>query len=350
MFRQNQRQKVVSELQIELLRVALMSGQSGFLINHEEKFFWAIICLDSLRQSKLKFWIKGNFPTEVSFTAIILPGTQGAQRTLQVIHPLTGEIVCARYIRFIEETYEADTPIAHFLFEVRVTGEQLNIPINKILPNFPSENKKKAFDFCALFTLEKRVLSAQAEKNFKAEKLQAAEEEQKDLEIRKKLANEQPRYPLAKARTEDNPVVYPYFKEIDLLVLFLLLQKLEVAFKQSYEFNLLVIRFLACGNQQDFLELVPGLSDEEESSFRLFKRNYNLFFMGIPMTSRMQRFSTLTVQEVFLAESQRARGMQVKSKCALELQSEYFTGPEPGVELRKGPHDCIPHSSLEKLE
>ena len=123
-----------------------------------------------------------------------------------------------------------------------------------------------------------------------------------------------------------------------------------MAFKPSYEFHLLLIRFLACGSQEDFLKQKPGLSDEEESSFRLFNRNYNLFFMGNPMTSRMQRFSSLTVPEVFLKESQRARRMLVRSKCALNLPSEYFNGPEEGVVLCKGTHDFVSHSSHKRLE
>ena len=349
MIRSNQRQQV-SELEIELLRAALISRQSGFLIKYGERFFWAIICLDSLHMQKLKFWIEGNSPTEVSFNAIILPGTQGAQRTLQVIHPVTGKIVCARYIRFIEETYEDETPIAHFLFEVRVTGEQLRIPINKILPKFPSEIEKKAFDVCALHILERRFLADQAEEDFKAEMLQAAADEQRDLEHRMEIARKQSRFPLALPRAQDDPVLYPFFSEKDLRVLFLLLKILEVAFKPSYEFNLLVIRFLACGSQEDFLEELQSFSNEDEVLFKHFMRNYNNFFMGNPMTSRMQRCSKLTIPQVFLAQSNRAKEMRIFSQCALKIPREYFTEPEPEVELRKGPHDCILHSSLKRLE
>jgi hypothetical protein len=349
MHRQNQRQQV-SELELALLRAALEDGQSGFLVKENGRFRWAIICLPSLARGQLRFCFTMLATTEVTFSAVILPGRPGAQRTLFVKHPVSQKIVCARYIRFIEETYIGDTPISHFLFEVRVTGEQLRIPITGILPEIPSELQKRVFDAEQKLMLMQRAYAANAEENFEAEKLEAEAEEQRVLELRNQLAKAQPRYPLAKERTKYNPVVFPYFKEIDLLVLFSLLRNLRVDFKPSYEFNLLIIRFLACGSQENFLEQTPGLSDEEKLWFNQFKRNYNLFFMGNPMTSRMQRFSSLTVQEVFLAESQRARRMQVRSKCALNLPSEYFTGPELGVELRKGPHDCIPHGSLEKPE
>ena len=348
--RQNQRQPV-SDVELELLGAALKAGQSSFLVKDNGRFKWAIICLDSLARGQLRFCFTMFATTEVTFSAIILPGTQGAQRTLFVKHPDSQKIVCAKYIRFVEETYIGDTPIAHFLFEVRVTGEQLRIPITGILPEIPSELQKREFDAEQKFMLMQRAYAAKAEEKFQAEKLEAEAEEQRDLEHRNQIAKAQPRFPLAKERPEDNPVVYPYFKEIDLLVLFLVVKNLGVAFKPSYEFNLLLIRFLVCDSQESFLEQIPGLSDEDELLFKDFKRNYAQFFMGFPMTSRMQRFSSLNVQEVFLAESQRARGMQVRSKCALDLPSEYFTGPEPGkVELRKGPDDCIPHSSLKRLE
>ena len=346
MHRQHQRQQV-SEIELALLGAALKDGQSSFLVKHNGSFIWAIICLDSLARGQLRFYFTMFATTEVPFSAVILSGTDGAQRTLSVIHPLTGENVCARYIRFVKETYEGDTPIAHFLFEVRVTGEKLIIPINKILARFPTDIEKKAFDAVALFMLEQRFLAAKAEDVFKAEKLKAA----KDFELRELTAQEQSRFPLILPRPEKNPVVYPFLKEIDIRVLFLLLENLGVAFKSSYEFNLTVIRFLACGSQENFLEDFPGLSDEEEMLFKNFVENYNRFFMGNPMTSRMQRFSSLTVQEVFLAESQRARLTQVRSKCALRLPSEYFTGPEPGVEdVREGHHDLFLHGSLFKLE
>jgi hypothetical protein len=72
--------------------------------------------------------------------------------------------------------------------------------------------------------------------------------------------------------------------------------------------------------------------------------------MGHPMMSRTLRCSKLSVQEVFLAQFEIAKELMVTSQSALNLHPDYFTNPEPRVELRKGPHDLIAHSSLKKLE
>jgi hypothetical protein len=278
--------------------------------------------------------------------------------------------IIVKYVGFHNETRNYETGETVYQFEVLIRGDEttrLIVRLEQIQPNFPSQQEGLYQDAIYASILKMReFMYEMARIDFKkqeaalnAEKLQAAAEEQRDLELRKEIATKQPRFPLILPRPKNNPVVYPYFKKIDLRVLFLLLKNLGMAFKSSYEFNLLVIRFLACGSQENFLEEIPGLSDEEESSFCLFQKKYNLFFMGFPMTSRMQRFSTNTVQEVFLAESrrargmkvilaesQRARGMKVRSNSALDLPSEYFTGPEPRVVVRNGPHDLFLHCSL----
>jgi hypothetical protein len=229
------------------------------------RFRWVIIDLDSLQDGELRFYFTMYATTQVPFNAVVLPGTEGAQRTLFVRHPVTREIVCARYICFLHETYEADTPIAHFLFEVRVTGEQLTVPISEILPNFPTDPEKKAFD---------------------------------DLQVRKQYAQADTiRFPLALPRTD--PVQYPFFSHINLLVLFLLLKKLKQAIEPTYESQKILIRFLACEDQSKFYQELPTLSDEDEVLFREFGMTYTQVFMGHPMTSQTQRFSTLSVQQVF---------------------------------------------------
>lgn len=351
---------------LQLLLQLVNDGYLGFLVKSETGGINYLTIVDQhLRNGLGAFFIIEGKPIDgkpqqeiiqVPLSSIFMPGKPGKMMSIYIIHPKMGRII-VKYVGFHNEIRNLETGETVYEFEVLIRGDEttrLIVRLEQIQPNFPSQQEGLYQDaiYASILKMREfmyemaRIEFKKQEAALNAEKLQAAEKEQRDLELRNEIAAKQPRYPLAKPRAPDDPVVYPYLNEIDLLVLFLLLKNLQVALKPSYEFNLLVIRFLACGRQETFLELVPGLSDEQESLFRIFKRNYNLFFMGFPMTSRMKRFSSLNVQEVFLAESKRARGMQVKSKCALDLPSEYFTGPEPKVELRKGPNDCVPHSSL----
>ena len=324
----------MSQTELDLFRTAIRSGNTGFLVLYCKKFYWAILCLDSLAQNKLSFFLNGNFPTEVQFSDVVLPGKPGTQRTLFVVHPQTKKIIAARFIGYHSEVYYTNTniPDIFFKFCVRVTNESLVVPMSAIVPNFHTKYALDSFD--ALM----------------AEKIQADAEAQKDLERRMVLAQVQTRLPMALPKPENNPVVYPFFNDSDLKVLFLLCKILSVSFKRSYEFNLLVIRFLACGSQERFVEDLPVLVDSDESLIRLFVKDYNQFFMGYPMTSQTLRCSKISVQQVFLEQAKIAKALRITSQCALSLPPSYFTDPEPEVELRKGPHDLIAHSSLEKLE
>lgn len=316
MFRPNHTQ--FSSREIKLLQDAIQSGQSSFLVKYNGSFSWAIICLDSLARNELRFYFSMYATTQVPFSAVVLPGTEGAQRTLQVIDPVSGNIVCARYICFSHEIFDGDTPVAYFKFAERVTNKELTVPITKILPSFPTEADKTAFD---------------------------------DFQGRKQTAEATDvRFPLAVQRDKSNPLNYPYFSRIDLLVLFFLLKKLGVAFAPTYDFQLVLIRFLACGGQEKFSQDLPRLSDEDEGVFKHFMQTYNQVFMGHPMTSRMQRCSNLTVQQVFLKQFEIVKALKISSKCACSLPSSYFTDPEPEVVVMKGTHDLIAHSSLEKLQ
>lgn len=324
----------MSQTELDLFREAIRSGNTGFLVLHHKQFYWAILCLDSLTRKKLSFFLNGNSPTEVHFSDVVLPGKPGTQRTLFVVHPQTKEILAARFIGYHSEVWYPgkDIPDIFFNICVRVTNESLVVPMSAIVPNFHTKYAVESFD--ALM----------------AEKFQADAEAQKELERRMVLAQSQTRIPMALPKDENNPVVYPLLNDSDLKVLFLLLKKLEMDFKRSYKFNLLVIRFLACGRQERFVEDLPGLVDSDESLIRQFVKDYNQFFMGHPMMSRTLRCSKLSVQQVFLEHAKIAKALKITSQCALSLPQSYFTDPEPEVELRKAPHVLIAHSSLKKLE
>jgi len=228
---------------------------------------------------------------------------------------------------------------------VRVTGEQLNVPITEILSNFPSNIEKGAFDAVTLHECERSSLAEKADNDFKHE----LEKSEAKIELREEIAKQQTRFPMALPRTLVEPVVYPFFDKSTLRVLFLLCIILDIEFKSSYAFNLLVVRLLACGSQERFQEDIPIFSSEYELKFHSFSSSYYKFFMGTAMTSRTLRCSKLTVQEVFLAQFEIAKANRIQAQCALKIPHDYFTGAEPGVETRESKH-LIPHSFLEKLE
>ena len=198
---------------------------------------------------------------------------------------------------------------------MRVTGERLTVPITGILPDFPTKLEIEAFD---------------------------------DLQVCKQDAQvKTTRFPLALPRTDT--VLYPFLSNANQLVLFLVLKKLNQAIEPNYEFQKILIRFLACGDQLRFPDL-PQLSDEEHVVFMEFSMTYTKVFMGHPMTSQTQRSSKLSVQQVFLAQCSIAKKLRINSRPALTLPLSYFTDPEPEVKVRKGTHVLIPHSSLEKID
>lgn len=324
------------QTQIELLKKALEEGNTGFLVKYGKKFHWAIICLDSLQQRRLAFFISGHFmPVELPFGSIVLPGEPGKQRNILIKCSETGPEIAARFVGFHNETFCPKTKTVCITFRVSIRSNDSDVRIVKlddIVPRFPTEIDLRAHD------------------ELMAEKLQAAADEQREFELRMQIAKDQSICPMALPRHKDNPVVYPLFNQSDLRVLFLLCAILNVPFKPFYEFNRLVVRFLACGSQERFQEDIPPLSSQDELLFEQFSKNYNKFFMGSAMKSRTLRCSNLTVQQVFLAQLEIAKSMKIQSQCALEIDPKYFTEPEPGVELRKGEHDLIAHSFLEKLE
>jgi hypothetical protein len=324
------------QTQIELLKKALEEGNTGFLVKYDGKFHWAIICLDSLKQRRLAFFISGHFmPVELHFGSIVLPGEPGKQRNILIKCSKTNSELVARFVGFYNETFCQETNNVCITFKVSIRSNDSDVRIVKledIVPRFPTEIELRAHD------------------ELMAEKLQAAADEQREFELRMQIAKEQSICPMALPRHKDNPVVYPIFNQIDLRVLFLLCAILKVPFKPSYYFNRLVVRFLACGSQERFQEDIPPLSSQNELAFQQFFENYNKFFMGTAMTSRTLRCSNLTVQQVFLAQFEIAKAMKVQAQCALKIPREYFTSAEPGVDLLKGEHDLIAHSFLEKLE
>ena len=356
-----------NEQQYQMLLQLVNEGNLGFLVKSQtgRGINYLTIVEQHLRSDLGAFFIIEGKPIngkpqqeiiQVPLSSIFMPGKPGKMMSIYIIHPKMGRII-VKYVGFHNETRNYETGETVYEFEVLIRGDEttrLIVRLEQIQPNFPSQQEGLYQDaiYASILKMREfmyemaRIEFKKQEAALNAEKLQAA----KDFELREQTAQEQSRFPLILPRPENNPVVYPFFGEIDQMVLFFLLKKLEVAFKSSYEFNLLVIRFLACGSQERFLEKLPGLSDEDEFLFRKFVKNYNQFFMGHPMTSRMQRSSNLTVKEVFKAQFKIAKALEISSQCALNIPRKYFTDPEPEVEVRKGPHDLIAHSSLEKLE
>lgn len=268
---------------------------------------------------ELSFNIEGNLIL-VDWKNVIFAGQPGKRRTLKVLL-LDGQEAYAKYTGNRDEL---------FIFEVIGTDEVVELPLQNILDHTQPSSE----------VLERYKLDLSARK--------AAElASQRDFENRKEKAPFL-QFPMALPRENGNHVSYPFLEYGDLLVLFLLCQRFGFQLGNNYPFNNLLIRFQACGPQEKFFNEVPQLTVSEEQTFKEFQKHYNEDFMGTTMVSNIQRFSKLTVQQVFLAQFEIAKRNKVSSQCALSLPCEYFTNQEPEVQLRNG--ISTPHSSLEKLE
>lgn len=302
-----------------LLRKLVDAGNLGFIVKHEGNIKYLMINDILVRQGLGAFFmINGTF-TPVSLNSIIMPGEPGMHRSIFIKDNKTGVNIIAKYVGFHDEKTDCKTEEVTFYFEVLIRGNEEYkriVPLKDIQLQFPS----------------------------RAECL-----EQEEMFARKKQVGCL-RFPMTLPRGPENPVPYPGLDLLDIQVLFQLCKNYRFTIGYNYPFNNLVIRFSACGPQTKFYDDVPELTESEQEDFKIFEGQYSKVLMGLPMVSNIQRFSDVTAQEVFLAQFELVKQFNVSSQCALTLLAEYFTLPEPKVILRKGPHDFVPHSSLEKPE
>ena len=260
----------------------------------------------------------------VDWKDVILPGKPGKRRTLKVLLSDSQEA----YAKYIGDRDEL------FIFEVIGTDEIVELPLQNILDHTQPSSE----------VLERYRLNLAARKAAELASQREQELNKQDFENRKAKAPFL-QFSMALPRENGNHVLYPFLEYGDLLVLFLLCQRF--GFQLG---NNLVIRFLACGSQKNFFHEVPQLTASEETNFKEFATKYNDMFMGTVMVSSIQRCSKFSVQRIFRFQFAVMKALQISSNCALKLSKKYYTFKEPGVELRKGPHDCVPHSSLKHLE
>lgn len=277
---------------------------------------------------KLSFIIEGDLVL-IDWKNVIFVGEIGKRRTLNVLLP-DGQEAYAKYIGNRHEL---------FIFEVIGTEEVVELPLQNILDHTqPSSDvlERYKLDLAAKKAAE---LALQREKELRCQEFELRKEKAKSLQ-----------FPMELPREDGDHVRYPYLGNLNLIVFFLVC--LEHGFEMgfNYPFNILVIRFLACGPQEKFFHAVPQLTTSQETNFKQFAENYNDMFMGNVMVSNIQRCSKFSVQQLFRFQFAIMKSLQISSKCALRLSKKYYTFEEPGVVLRKGDDDFVPHSSLKRLE
>jgi hypothetical protein len=170
---------------------------------------------------------------------------------------------------------------------------------------------------------------------------------QRELELRRAQAPVI-RFPLILPRSSH--YCYPSLTYENLVVFFLLCEEHKFELGFNYLFNLVLIRFLACGPQEKFFHEVPQLTRSEQEAFQSFERRYNDFFMGNVMVSNIQRSSKFSEQKVFRFQFAVYKSLKIHAICALSLSRAFWIHKEIGVVLRKGDDDFVPHSSVKRLE
>jgi hypothetical protein len=296
------------------------NGNRRFLIYHGGKFNYVMVCENLLRFG-LFFMIDREMVT-VQLSDIIMPGEPGKMRSIFIKDPKTGdEELIARFIDFQDERFRPESGTTTILFKVVIRGDDSDVRIvqqEDILPKFPTR------DECL-----------QQEARLKA-----------FSEIREKAIWLQ--FPLAGPITDGKHFCYPFFPyKIDIIVLWRLVKRTGIELGNTYPFNNLMIRLLACGPQIDHSHEVKEVTQEEEPSFKKFEKEYKERLMGTVMESSVLRHSYLPEEKVFKMQCAVGKALQVTSKCALLLSDQYFTRPEIGVILRRSPNGLpVPHSLL----
>jgi hypothetical protein len=253
----------------------------------------------------------------VDWKDVIFAGEPGKRRTLRV-RLLDGREVYAKYVGNQHQL---------FIFEVIGTDEVVEVvevPLENILDHTqPSSDVLEKY---------KHELASQRE-----------------LELRRVKA---PFIQFPLILPGSSPYCYPSLTYENMAVLFLICEEHKFELGFNYPFNLVLIRFLACGPQEKFFHEVPQLTPSKKEAFQSFERRYNDFFMGNVMVSNIQRSSKFSEQKVFRFQFAVYKSLKIKinARCALRLSRTFWIHNEIGVVLRKGDDDFVPHSSLKRLE
>lgn len=288
------------------LQSVIYDQTNQMLIIYNNRFYYAMI--DEANSHYGSFFIIDGQSVFVSPDHIIIPGPFGSQPSIFIRCPETGQNLIARFVGFFDEKFCEETDQTTVFFEVilRGTSELRVVLQSDICPFFPTPEQIEEHDSRLLLTRHRAAHGC-------------------DLV-----------FPLNTEWTSTNYLAYPHFKLKDIFVLWNLCRIHDVKIGFDYNFNCLLIRFLACGSQERYFEngieeALSMLTVRDQIDLSEFLRIYDGHMMGTKMVSKSQRCSEKSILEIFIEEFSHAKACNASSTFALNLPASYFMRQNPNV-------------------
>lgn len=308
-----------------LFSQSIYDGFMRHLIIHNHRVLYAPV--DSANIAFGSFFLIGEQSVFVPLSHIIIPGHFGSQCSIFIRCRETGQNLIVRFVGFKNEVFCEETQQSTLFFEVILRGssELRVVPLEDICPFFPTPDELAKLD---ADVLPKRLKAAH------------------DSSLR---------FPLNTASWNiADYLAYPPLSLANIFVLWTLCRTHDVKIGFNYQFNCLLIRFLACGSQEKYFEngieeALSMLTVRDQIDFSEFLRTYKDHLMGTKMVSKSQRRSAKSALEIFLMEFSYAKACNASSTFALELSTNYFMRREPDV-LVVQVDTHVPHTLLLLLE
>lgn len=305
-----------------LFSQSVACGNLQFIIIHNHRVHYAWV--DELNVAFGSFFIIDGQTVFVPPSHIIIPGEIGDQCSIFIRCRETRQNLIVRFIGFKNEVFCEETQQLVSFFEVILRGssELRVVRLEDICPFFPTPDELAKLD---ADVLPKRLKAAY------------------DSSLT---------FPLNTASWNDaDYLAYPLLSATDIFVLWTLCRINHVECDYTYNFNRLLIRFLACGPQEKYFEngiegALSMLTVRDQIDFSKFLRIYKDNLMGTKMVSKSQRRSAKSALDIFLEEFSYAKDCNASSTCALQLPGAYFMRREPDVDLVRVDGKNVPHTLL----
>lgn len=297
-------------------------GFRRYLIIYNHRVLYASV--DEANIAFRSFFLIGEQSVFVPASDIIIPGELGSQRSIFIRCRETGQNLIVRFVGFKNEVFCEETQQLVSFFEVILRGssELRVVRLEDICPFFPTPDE--------LAKLDADVLP---------KRLKAAYDSSLTFPLNTDSWN------------HADYLAYPLLSATDIFVLWTLCRVHNVEIGWIYEFNRLLIRFLACGPQEKYFEngiegALSMLTVRDQIDFSKFLRIYKDHLMGTKMVSKSQRRSAKSALDIFLEEFSYAKDCNASSTCALQLPGAYFMRREPDVDLVRVDRRNVPHTLL----
>jgi hypothetical protein len=308
-----------------LFSQSIYYGFTQYLIIHKHRVLYASV--DEANIAFGSFFLIGGKSVFVPLSQIIIPGHFGSQCSIFIRCRETGQNLIVRFVGFKNEVFCEETQQSTLFFEVILRGssELRVVPLKDIYPFFPTPDE--------IAELDARVLP---------KRLKDAHDSLLTFPLN------------TDSWDRTNHLAYPFLPLADIFVLWTLCRIHNVEMEFNYQFNKLLIRFLACGPQDKYFEngiegVLSMLTVRDQIDFSEFMRIYADHLMGTKMVSKSQRRSAKSALEIFLMEFSYAKACNASSTFALELPTNYFMRREPDV-LVVQVDTHVPHTLLLLLE